>query len=415
MDYFNEIIQLSKKLIQYESIYERSGCSSDAVFGHNITLCIKEMLEYCKQLGFIVYMDPEGKYGYAETGTAEEYIALLLHLDVVSEGDRQQWTHNPFEMQVVDNKLIGRGVADDKVPSAIAVLAVKKLMDEGIVFKYPIRIIFGGDEETGFRCIDHYKKVHHEPKYTLVIDGTFPFSYSEKHLLNYELHTGSTLNVVGGVGYNSVMEYVKWDKDDEIVEVHGMSGHASRPTSGENALIKLAYLTPDTDILFDVVNRLVYPSGDHRLDFIEDEAIGADVTLNIGIVKQGVLYLDLRVPPEVDLYVFMKSFEEFIESKGLRLVEHQVLPGALTEIDSPFAQKVFKCYQDVTNDFESKPFKSGSATYGRSFKGNCLVFGPRMQYHITNTHRPNEFIPFDLIENAFEIYTHTLKVIEEEL
>ncbi len=415
MDYFNEIIDLSRILIQYESIYGRGGFSSQAVFGENIARCLKEMLAYCSQLGFIVYMDPEGKYGYAETATSESYIALLTHLDVVSEGDRKQWTYDPFEMQIVDKKLIGRGAADDKVPAAIAVLSVKKLMDEGLTLKYPIRIIFGGDEETGFRCIDQYKKVHIEPRYTLVLDGTFPFSYSEKHLLNYEIHTGSTLNVKGGVGYNSIMGDVKWYIGDEVVEVNGISGHGSRPTSGENALIKLAYLTQDSDILFDVVNQLVYPSGDHKLDFLDDQRIKQEVTLNIGIVDQGVLYLDLRVPPEVELERFMMTFESFIELKGIKCIQRDVSPGALTEMDSPFAQKVFRCYQDITNDYESQPFKTGSATYGRSFNRNCLAFGPRMHFHITNTHQPNEFVPFDLIENAFEIYTRTLKVIEEEL
>jgi acetylornithine deacetylase/succinyl-diaminopimelate desuccinylase-like protein len=64
---------------------------------------------------------------------------------------------------------------------------------------------------------------------------------------------------------------------------------------------------------------------------------------------------------------------------------------------------------------ESLPFMTGSATYGRSYETNCLSFGPRMPYHITNTHKPNEFISFELIENAFEIYVHTLKTMEEEL
>jgi acetylornithine deacetylase/succinyl-diaminopimelate desuccinylase-like protein len=425
MDYINEIIYLSKRLLRYESVFGHGGFSTEAIYGKTIVNCQKDMLDYCESIGLTTYLDPEGAYSYAETSPCEsqhsdldqdkEYIAILCHLDVVGAGDLAQWEHPPFDPIIKDNKLIARGTADDKVPAAIAVILVKKLLDEGIHLKYPIRLIFGSDEETGFRGINKYKTIHQPPKYTLVFDGMYPFSYSEKHLLNYELHTNSHLNIHGGVGYNSVMDKVVWTQGDQLTEVLGISAHASKPTLGENALVKLAYLHEGKDILFDMVTQLVEPNGHHKLNLIDDPALNQDMTLNIGIVEDNILYTDVRIPPDVDINAFATAFEATVQALGAKPIQKDVLRGTKTDTESKFASTVLKCYQDITGDTENLPFKTGSATYGRSFDSNCLCFGPRMEYHITNTHKPNEFVPIELIENAFEIYVHTLKTIEEEL
>lgn len=415
MNYFDEILYLSRRLLKYESVYGHGGIDQGAVFGHTILNCHKEVLDYCRNLGLKTYLDPEGMYAYAETHEGEDYIAILTHLDVVASGDLCHWDYPPFEASLVDDKLIARGAADDKVPAAIGVLAIKRLMDEGVKLKYPIRIIFGGDEETGFRCIKKYKQVHKSPKYTLVMDGTFPFSYSEKHLLNYELHTSQQIKLEGGVGYNSVMDHVTWYNGDLHIEERGQSAHASRPTQGENALIKLAYMNQEHHDFFKLVNRLVGPDGSHKLSFLEDEKHFKETSLCLGKVKDGVLYTDLRVPPEMDLEAFKISFENLVKTYGIKPVLTDSLRGTITCKESKFAKTVLMAYQEVTGDLNSMPFKTGSATYGRSFDENCLSFGPRMPYHITNTHKANEFVPFDLIKNAFEIYVHTLKMIEEGL
>ncbi len=211
------------------------------------------------------------------------------------------------------------------------------------------------------------------------------------------------------------MDHVVWRVGDKTVEVSGKSAHASRPTLGENALIKLAYLNPESNDLFRLVNSIFEPDGEHKLTFEEAIRHKKDISMCIGKVRNGTLYVDLRVPPELELDRFADAYEETMKSYGIRPVQTDCLPGSITKIDSEFSKVALKCYQDITGDYESQPYSTGSATYGRSYETGCITFGPRMHYHITNTHRPNEFITFDLIDNAFAIYVHTLKTMEEEL
>ena len=166
MSYFDEILSLGTKLLKYESVHGHGGIFPDAVFGKTIVDCHREVLRYCQSIGMSTYLDPEGMYSYAETGQSDEYIAILVHLDVVPPGDHEQWAYPPFDPVVFEDKLVARGAADDKVPAAIAIMAVKKLMDEKVNLKYSIRIFFGSDEESGFRCIETYKRMHAAPKYT---------------------------------------------------------------------------------------------------------------------------------------------------------------------------------------------------------------------------------------------------------
>ena len=417
MDYIEEILSLGMRLLKYESVYGHGGIAPDAVFGKTIVACHREMLAYCQSLGMTTYLDPEGMYSYAETSQSASYIAILVHLDVVPAGELEQWENPPFEPVIIDDKLVARGAADDKVPAAIAVLTVKKLIDEGVNMKYPIRIVFGSDEETRFRCIEKYKRMHAPPKYTLIFDGTFPFAFSEKHLLNYELRTGIDLEIYGGESYNSVMDRVVWGSGDEAIEVSGKSAHASRPMLGENALIKLAYMNPEANALFKIVNQLFEPSGHHKLPFMKEEEKNEkdETTMCLGMVRNGTLYVDLRIPPNVALSQFVEAFESSMETLGITPVQIDLLKGSTTDVKSDFSRTLLKCYQEITGDQDSQPFVTGSATYGRSYETNCISFGPRMHYHITNTHKPNEFISFDLIENAFAIYVHTLKTMEEAL
>ena len=61
---------------------------------------------------------------YAEVGTGNELMGILVHLDIVPAGDG--WKYNPFEIHIEDNKIYGRGVTDDKGPTIAVIHAIKR-------------------------------------------------------------------------------------------------------------------------------------------------------------------------------------------------------------------------------------------------------------------------------------------------
>src|SRR5918994_1626234 len=68
------------------------------------------------------------------------------HLDVVTEGSLDQWTHDPFGAELVDGRIWGRGAADMKGGVAAMLFAADELCRRG---GFPGRLVLGAlvDEE----------------------------------------------------------------------------------------------------------------------------------------------------------------------------------------------------------------------------------------------------------------------------
>lgn len=79
-------------------------------------------------------------------GEGEDLIGILCHVDVVPEGDG--WVHDPFDVQIADGKLYGRGVCDDKGPAIIALYAAEDHQRYGHT-----------DPQTRTSCIRHERGI----------------------------------------------------------------------------------------------------------------------------------------------------------------------------------------------------------------------------------------------------------------
>lgn len=69
------------------------------------------------------------------------------HTDVVTEGDPSAWTHPPFEAEVADGRIYGRGVNDMKGGLVAAIAATKAIVDRGVKLGGSILIGALADEE----------------------------------------------------------------------------------------------------------------------------------------------------------------------------------------------------------------------------------------------------------------------------
>ena len=80
---------------------------------------------------------------YARRGTARPNLCFAGHTDVVPVGDDAAWTARPFEAQIKDGVLFGRGAVDMKSAIAAFVAAVAQIPEH----PGSISFLITGDEE----------------------------------------------------------------------------------------------------------------------------------------------------------------------------------------------------------------------------------------------------------------------------
>ena len=180
----NELIKSLQGLIKIPSVHENSDNPNEP-FGKNTVKALNYILDLGEKLGFRT-KNIDGYCGYIEFGSGDELIGIVGHLDVVPEGEN--WTYLPFDAQIVDNKIYGRGSIDDKGPVIASLYAMKAVMDycnkNSISINKRVRLILGLNEERNWKCIDYYKEHEEIPSIGFSPDADFPCIYAEKGLIS---------------------------------------------------------------------------------------------------------------------------------------------------------------------------------------------------------------------------------------
>jgi len=76
-------------------------------------------------------------------------IILNGHIDVVPEGDRTKWKHDPFSGRIEDGKMYGRGTTDMKGGNVALLLAMEAIIRSGIKLKGDMIFQSVIEEESG--------------------------------------------------------------------------------------------------------------------------------------------------------------------------------------------------------------------------------------------------------------------------
>ncbi|MGT2911223.1 dipeptidase [Streptococcus cameli] len=427
-----ECLEAISDLVAFPSVCKEG--ENGTPFGQAIQDVLEHTLALTERLGFKTYLDPEGYYGYADLGEAEETLAILCHLDVVPAGDLTKWDTPPFEAVMVDGCLQGRGTQDDKGPSMMALFAVKALMDAGMQFTKKIRFIFGTDEETLWRCMNRYNEKEALATMGFAPDSAFPLTYAEKGLLQAKLVGPGALDVQLEIGqaYNVVpakasykgdwIETVKtelnrlgfeYEETDETITVLGISRHAKDAAKGVNALVRLAKALrvhsdhPTLRFIAEGVGEDATAS--NLFGLLTDEPSG-DLSFNIAGLTitedTSEIRLDLRIPVLVDKESLVATLSEKASSYGLQYEEFDYLPSLYVPLDSELVSTLMRVYQEKTGDM--RPAKSsGGATFARTMP-NCVAFGACFPGGLQTEHQENERILLTDMYRAMDIYAEAI-------
>jgi succinyl-diaminopimelate desuccinylase len=133
----SQTIELACELIRHRSITpEDAGCQS---------ILIKRL----EAAGFIVErMKFENVENFwARHGSAAPLLVLAGHTDVVPTGPEDVWQCPPFEPEVRDGQLLGRGAADMKGPLAAMVTAAERFVKDNPDHPGSVALLITGDEE----------------------------------------------------------------------------------------------------------------------------------------------------------------------------------------------------------------------------------------------------------------------------
>ena len=89
-------------------------------------------------------------------------LLVYAHYDVQPVGDEALWTSAPFDPQIRDGRLFGRGAVDDKAGLAIQLVGLKSWLDTQGALPVNVKILVEGEEEIGSPNLGYILEEHRE-------------------------------------------------------------------------------------------------------------------------------------------------------------------------------------------------------------------------------------------------------------
>lgn len=435
-----EIIKTLKEWISFPSVLNESEAKEGAPFGN----AVKGALDYIADVALNDGFSVDKCDGYCSEityGDGDGLVLVLGHADVVPSG--KGWDNDPFIAIEKDGKIYGRGTSDDKGPTLAAYYALKLIKENNLPIKRKIRIVVGGNEESGSRCLDYYfdtlKKPHGD--YGFSPDADFPLIYGEKGIMTYifkgEIKDDVVSSFNGGVASNSVPDSasvvlkgvhvleeklttycndkklrfkVEVKNDTTIIEMFGKSSHGGSPWIGINAATHLMnFIANNFDCkLFKHFAPLLldyYGSG-LGINYIEEEM--GNVSVNTGIVNyesgKYLIVCNIRYPKSVKGEDIISKVDTFRLHEGKCLGDSKPL---YVSPSSTLVRVLHEAYQSVSKDYESKPYTISGGTYARH-TSNSVAFGMAFPGEDNKIHQENEYVKIDSLIKGVAIYLKAL-------
>lgn len=454
----NAYIEDLKSLLAVKSVRDDSLATTNAPLGPGPKDALLKMLSIAERDGFTT-KNIDNVVGYIEIGPkdADEYVAILSHVDVMPAGEG--WDTEPFEPVVTDDKIIARGASDDKGPGMAAYYAFKILSDLNVPLKRRVRLIFGTDEENDWLGMTRYFEVEPAPVFGFSPDAEYPIINGEKGnvqiLINGKATNGGSdtlvsfdsglrTNMVPGLAVASVKSpktaeialefeaflsvnkeisgFSETDNDTIKLTLNGKQVHGAMPETGENAGTYLASFLQKFSFGGTAKHYLTYLGTPAHQDTIGkkfginyiDDVMG-ELSMNVGIQKfvaDGELFINFNfrypkgiLPEEIvsGLSSQLNGWDVIPTIGGHAQVPHYVAPS------DPIVKTLLKVYHEQTG-LPAHDQVIGGGTYGR-LMARGVAFGALFPDSPDTMHQVNEFALLDDLYRSIAIYAQAIAEI----
>lgn len=241
-------------------------CAQPSISAQNlgITECAALVAEMLREQGFQAEIMPTGGhpvvYGESKNGRSNKTLLFYLHYDVQPPEPLELWDSPPFTLTRVEERLVARGVTDDKghiIARLAALAAVREVLGE---LPCNIKFIIEGEEEIGSpslpafieryqeklaadACIWEFGSVNYAgvPQQTLGMRG---LCYVELHATtaNRDAHSGLGGSIFPNGAWRLVWALNTLKGEDERILIPGFYDNVRPPSERD---LELLAATPD--------------------------------------------------------------------------------------------------------------------------------------------------------------------------
>lgn len=371
-------VLLTKKLVSIPS-YVGSDCDEKEIADF--------LFDYLKQFSWLQVKKQPVANGRYNIIAKDKYPTTLLisgHLDTVQP--RNEWKTDPFAPTQKGNKLYGLGITDMKGAIAAFLVSLEQFKEtKGLM------LLFYIDEEYDFlgmkKFLAEYKTLR--PSFIVSLDG-------------YDMSIGN--------GCRGLIEM--------SFVVKGVTGHASRPYEGINAITEsVAAITSLTETLKKEYSSKELGTTTCNVAFLEG---GLDmrktkqdvITLgkegnNIANIARFVL--DIRpAANELTAKKVLRILKEQLKKRGLTLESYAIRHDLGSWITQKSAIKKNAVWMNSMPyaDIRSYGYIDTQMLWKAFKKVPCITYGPGIQ---KLAHKPNEYLLLPDLKKAEKIYVQLIE------
>jgi succinyl-diaminopimelate desuccinylase len=452
----DELIKDAQNLLHIRSLLDEENASKDAPLGKGVKEALDFMLNLGEKDGFIP-KNVGNLAGHLEFGEGKELLGILCHVDVVPEGDG--WSSDPFAAEIRNGKIYARGSLDDKGPTMAAYYAMKIVKELGLPLKKRVRMIIGTDEESNWRCVDHYFEHEEMPTLGFAPDADFPIINAEKGISDFDMVQTSfvpdrtdtqveVLSFVSGRRYNMVPDYAEAtihcngtlekvierftnfmeqyglesgyhiENSELFLKVKGVSAHGMEPKNGKNAGLFLAEflsklsLNANAAHYFQFVSKYFFDdSRGVNLGVAFSDDISGELTINPGkwsYTKEsgGRIGMTCRYPVTNKMENTKAKLDELLSKEGFVIENFSDSKPHHVDEKEFLIQTLKKVYEEQTGE-KAELLSIGGGTYARSLKAG-VAFGPLFPGRPDIAHQKDEYIIIEDLLKATAIYAQAI-------